>query len=169
MGSVFAGSLWVQPHWILVLYVINYWSLHCVSILESQISNENVNASRIAFIHYPCLSLMYSPIKRFDALFTAGTDDARFDRVDALQLFLDLQQAILRSSHHKVMSVRQAPFFLFLVVKQVSRTASHFITPIFEVSLSVSFLIACCISGAVHVFLQRPNLSFIFPCSIVCW
>ena len=169
MGSVFAGLLWVQPHWILVLRVVNYWSPHCVSLHEPQVCNENVNASRIVLVQYPSLSPAYSPIMHFGALFRAGTDDARFDRVDALQLFVDLQQALLRSRHHKVMSVRQDPIFLFLVVKQVSRTASHAITPIFEVSLSVSFLIACCISGAAHVFLQRPNLSFIFPCSIVCW
>ena len=169
MGSVFAGLLWGNHTGF------SSFTSSIIGVCTAFPFTSPKLATRTSTRRGSCwynIHLSPQQILRLSALmlfFRAGTDDARFDRVDALQLFLDLQQALLRSRHHKVMSVRQAPIFLSLVVKQVSRTASHFIAPIFEVSLPVSFLIACCISCAVHVFLQRPNLSFIFPCSIVCW
>ena len=56
MSSVLADLFWVSPHWILVFHIVNYWSLHCVSVLELQTLNENVNVSRIVLIQYPCFS-----------------------------------------------------------------------------------------------------------------
>ena len=33
MRPVLAGLVWVRPHWILVLHIVNFWSLHCVPFL----------------------------------------------------------------------------------------------------------------------------------------
>ena len=49
-------------------------------------------------VQYPSLSPAYSAAQRLDALCRTCPDDARFDWIHALQLLLELQQTLLRST-----------------------------------------------------------------------
>ena len=66
MRSVLADLFWV--YWILLFHIVNCWSLHCISILEPQTLDENVNVPGIVLKQYPCLPPAHSPIQRFDTL-----------------------------------------------------------------------------------------------------